>query len=210
MFDLENTRYLRDLRDEMDKTFNLSEIKMLCFDLPKVDYEHLAGENENKLIKIQSLINYLGRRGRLHELRQLLIEKRPETKWPEIPPDSEKIKNDIEILDPVPPPQDSALVAGLITTIAIVCCGYLWGYGNRSIGFLYFICVIVFLFAAIYGFILAKQLKSKRAQRLSIALGLLSAFPYIYVILMVLASLIGIRLFGQEAVNEFFTKFWGQ
>jgi hypothetical protein len=69
----------RELLDLIDRHFSLSDIRQLCLDL-SVDYEHLGGES--KPLKIINLIQYLQRRGRLHELVQRCQEARSHVTWP--------------------------------------------------------------------------------------------------------------------------------
>lgn len=211
MHDLEltkGTRYLFELAEAMDKTFNLSEIKLLCFGLHEVDYENLAGENEIKLIKIQSLIFYLGRRGRLHELRQLLIEQRPRIEWPEIPNSKEKIRKDIKSIEPESLRPDGRLVAGLGTVLVFVICGWLGASQTvgSGVGIMYPLCVPIFGFLAIFGFLMGRHYKSKRAKVLSFALGIASSFHIIFLLVLALLIVLASVIFGRDAVGQFITE----
>ncbi|HEX6387059.1 MAG TPA: pentapeptide repeat-containing protein [Anaerolineae bacterium] len=85
---LESTRYLRELRRLLDEHFNLQELRLLCFDLG-VDYEHLPGDV--KLAKVNEMILYLARNGRLDDLLTLLREERPYVVWPAVPPPEQQV-----------------------------------------------------------------------------------------------------------------------
>jgi tetratricopeptide (TPR) repeat protein len=78
----ESRKYLAGLRRQVDATFSISEIQMLCFDLG-VDFEHLAGEE--KRLKVHNLLLYLARRDELGELLDILGEERPNVNWPALP-----------------------------------------------------------------------------------------------------------------------------
>lgn len=69
---------LHDLRDKLDKYFSLEEFQALCFELG-VDYENLEGNT--KLLRIQSLVINLERRGRLLELTNIARKRRPHVQW---------------------------------------------------------------------------------------------------------------------------------
>jgi hypothetical protein len=66
------------LRNNLNNYFSESELRSLCFDLA-VDYENLAGSTKN--IKIQELITFMQRRGRLSELTELARGLRPHVSW---------------------------------------------------------------------------------------------------------------------------------
>lgn len=88
---LERTRYLRELRTQIDQHFNLDEIQLLCFDLA-VDYEHLPGQT--KPLKVHGLIMHLAQRARLDDLLQLVEAQRPEVDWPDIPPAAQQVEDE--------------------------------------------------------------------------------------------------------------------
>jgi hypothetical protein len=88
---LESTRYLRELRRLLDEHFNLQELRLLTFDL-SIDYEHLSGDA--KLAKINELILYLARYGRLEDLLTLLHEERPYVQWPLVPAAEQQIHDE--------------------------------------------------------------------------------------------------------------------
>ena len=67
-----------ELREHLDKHFNLSELKSLCFYLG-VDEEHLAGAE--RMGKIENLIAYMERHGRLPELIRAAGQQRPQVEW---------------------------------------------------------------------------------------------------------------------------------
>ena len=62
--------------------YDLGEFKSLCFEL-QVEYEDLAGETLTN--KVQALVEYLDRRGRVPHLLPLLKQQRPNTPWPDTP-----------------------------------------------------------------------------------------------------------------------------
>lgn len=68
------------LIQEIERKFSLDELKALCFDLG-IDFDSLPGQA--KLGKVQSLVEYVNRRGRLAELLDFLKFIRPEGSWPD-------------------------------------------------------------------------------------------------------------------------------
>ncbi|MFQ5399132.1 MAG: pentapeptide repeat-containing protein [Anaerolineae bacterium] len=78
----EVTQYYHQLRVDIGRVFNLAELRTLVFDLG-IDWDELAGDIEST--KIESLIAYLHRRGRLDDLLLLLRQERPHVEWPSIP-----------------------------------------------------------------------------------------------------------------------------
>ncbi len=66
------------LRRGLIEYFNEDELESLCFDL-QVDHESLPGET--KAGKARELIRYLGRRGRLRELEDMVHQLRPNVNW---------------------------------------------------------------------------------------------------------------------------------
>lgn len=91
------TNALRELRRQIAQHYNLEELRLLASDL-NVDWDELAGTE--KSAKIQGLIGYLGRHGRLHELIDLLRREHPQVLWPD------------------PPPTDSQLADGFANPVA--------------------------------------------------------------------------------------------
>lgn len=75
---LENSNYFRLLRENIEKYFDLSELKTVTFDL-KIDWENLAGETKRD--KIRSLLVDLEKNQRLLELLDLLRHERPKVEW---------------------------------------------------------------------------------------------------------------------------------
>jgi hypothetical protein len=73
------SEFLHLLRDH----FSLEELRNLCFEL-MIDFAELGGEG--KTAKCRELIIYLGRRHRLNDLTTLVEDKRPQVKWPILPP----------------------------------------------------------------------------------------------------------------------------
>ncbi|MFN2123655.1 MAG: SUMF1/EgtB/PvdO family nonheme iron enzyme [Candidatus Promineifilaceae bacterium] len=68
------------LRELLSDSFNLEELRLLCFDLG-LDYENLAGGT--KTTKMQDLITYLQRRGELQKLLDEVKSQRPNVDWPD-------------------------------------------------------------------------------------------------------------------------------
>lgn len=74
--------YLVELSQLIRKHYSLGELKSLCFEL-QVEYDDLAGETLTN--KVQALVEYLERRGRVPHLLPLLKQQRPNTPWPDTP-----------------------------------------------------------------------------------------------------------------------------
>lgn len=66
------------LRHQISETFNIEELKSLCFDL-NVSYDGLAGEGLDG--KARELISYCLRHGSLAQLIQYCAEQRPHLTW---------------------------------------------------------------------------------------------------------------------------------
>ena len=81
---------LVSLRKLMFRSFNLEELRGLCFDL-SIDYENLSG-NTIKDPLIRELIRYCIRTSKLKTLVSVCIDLRPEEDWPnpELPTKSEE------------------------------------------------------------------------------------------------------------------------
>ncbi|MDJ0756545.1 MAG: pentapeptide repeat-containing protein [Ardenticatenaceae bacterium] len=88
---LNQTRYRRNLRRLLGRSFNLSDVRMMAFDLA-VNWDDLRGETLPE--KAQALIEFLALRGRLQELVDLGREERPDLDWPEIPPAAQQIEDE--------------------------------------------------------------------------------------------------------------------
>lgn len=67
-------RHRAKLRQVLVHSFNKSELKNMAFDLG-VDYENLPGETKEDMAR--ELITYLERRGRVHELENVVRKERP-------------------------------------------------------------------------------------------------------------------------------------
>lgn len=67
-----------ELRQFIDRHFNLEELKTLCFDLA-IDWERLPGSTKGT--KIRALIQDIDRRGRTEDLIDLLRARRPAADW---------------------------------------------------------------------------------------------------------------------------------
>ena len=76
-----SNHYLSQLRDEMDKVFNFSEVKRLCHDV-RVDIDNLDGET--KIDKIHHLILHLHNHDRLPALIHQLERLRPQWNWQDL------------------------------------------------------------------------------------------------------------------------------
>jgi hypothetical protein len=98
---------LSQLRDKIDKHFSLEEFRQLCFDLPGVDVDNLAGNT--KIAKIQSLVDEFDRHDRLPELCELLKQLRPQITWCAL---SDFTPKQEEGMDPITSTIVAALVAG--------------------------------------------------------------------------------------------------
>jgi hypothetical protein len=70
----DSSRYLSDLHQQIDRLFNLEEVRTLCFDLG-VDFDNVAGEG--KAARIRELILQLARREELQSLVDLVRQERP-------------------------------------------------------------------------------------------------------------------------------------
>ncbi len=77
-----SNQYLTYLYDGIDKHFDLSEIKLLCFHIG-IDYDHLGGDT--KPLKIINLISLCGRFNNLPELVTQLQKARPKILWEKVP-----------------------------------------------------------------------------------------------------------------------------
>jgi hypothetical protein len=67
-------RNLSKLREKIQKSFNISDIRDLCLDL-EIDYDNLAGHQKQD--KIRELLLYLERSGRISELLKICRQYRP-------------------------------------------------------------------------------------------------------------------------------------
>jgi hypothetical protein len=82
----ESAQYLSTLHKQIDRYFNFSEVKTLCFNLG-VDYENIPGDIRSAFIR--NLIISLAKRERLPELINLLRRERPRVAWQDVPADFE-------------------------------------------------------------------------------------------------------------------------
>lgn len=73
--------YLTRLRENISRTFDLPELRILAFDLG-IDLDNFEG---GKKAKIQGLIEYLESRSRIPDLIQQLNKLRPKEAWDSIP-----------------------------------------------------------------------------------------------------------------------------
>ncbi|KAA3663460.1 MAG: hypothetical protein DWQ04_10600 [Chloroflexi bacterium] len=69
---------LSRLRQMIDKLFNESELKTLCFDL-EVDYEKLPGSNKED--KVRELIGHFDRQEDIRRLVEYCRKQRPRSNW---------------------------------------------------------------------------------------------------------------------------------
>ena len=87
---MDDTKYLRELRRTINDHFNSDELKLVCADLG-VEWGELSGDTFS--LKINALVGYMGRRGKLKDLIGLLKEERPNSSfsWPDLPsPDKQE------------------------------------------------------------------------------------------------------------------------
>lgn len=70
--------HLRELRQQIAKSFDLEELKTLCEDLG-VDFDDIKGDN--KTGKARELVKYFDRRGQLEELIAWCEKERPRLTW---------------------------------------------------------------------------------------------------------------------------------
>lgn len=78
---------LQELNKKINRTFNESELKNLCFNL-EIDYENLSGNTKSD--KIRELILFCQRHNRISELLKNCERLRPNIKW-----DSQKLSQNI-------------------------------------------------------------------------------------------------------------------
>ncbi|WP_420632272.1 COR domain-containing protein [Candidatus Leptofilum sp.] len=76
--EIPQARKLNDFLVTFKKSFNMNELKSMCFHLD-IDFEELDASTFSRYA--EELINYLNRRGRLGELVDLCIKKRPNINW---------------------------------------------------------------------------------------------------------------------------------
>jgi hypothetical protein len=73
----------RALREGIIASYNLEELRTVCYDLG-IDYEDLSGESKSN--KVIALIEYMWRRGRLDALLDYCRRDRPLYAWPALEP----------------------------------------------------------------------------------------------------------------------------
>jgi hypothetical protein len=73
----------RALREGVIASYNLEELRTVCYDLG-VEYEDLSGESKSN--KVIALIEYVWRRGRLDALLDYCRQDRPLYPWPALEP----------------------------------------------------------------------------------------------------------------------------
>jgi hypothetical protein len=73
------------LRKLLIDSFNLEELRILCFDLD-FDYEELAGTT--KTTRIHDFIMHLKRHGKLQQLLDEVSKQRPHVDWPDLEPET--------------------------------------------------------------------------------------------------------------------------
>lgn len=73
----------RALREGLIASYNLEELRTVCYDLA-IDYEDLSGESKSN--KVIALIEYVWRRGRLDVLLDYSRRDRPNYAWPALEP----------------------------------------------------------------------------------------------------------------------------
>jgi hypothetical protein len=80
--DASRRNYLVRLRQILDTSFDEGDLRTVCFDLG-VDYENLPGEG--KANKARELVIHLERCGRIPELVEIGVQRRPNVSWEHIP-----------------------------------------------------------------------------------------------------------------------------
>jgi hypothetical protein len=95
----DSSRYLSDLHKQIDRLFNLEEVRTLCFDLG-VDFDNVAGEG--KSARIRELILQLARREELQRLIDLVRQERPRAAWANVPADF-NLPGGLETPEKLPP-----------------------------------------------------------------------------------------------------------
>ena len=80
----DSSRYLSDLHRQINKYFNLEDVRSLCFELG-IDFDNVAGENKSG--RIRELILQMARREELQQLIDLLRQERPNAVWVDVPAD---------------------------------------------------------------------------------------------------------------------------
>ncbi len=78
----ESTQYLATLHQQINKYFNFSEVKTICFNLG-VDHENIPGNIRSAFIR--NLIVSMAKRNRLQELVDHVKAERPFVKWQNVP-----------------------------------------------------------------------------------------------------------------------------
>jgi hypothetical protein len=72
------TRFLKQLRKALEKSFNEEELKTLCIDL-EIDYADLPAQGRKN--KIRELVSYLDRYEKILELLRVGRQERPDIAW---------------------------------------------------------------------------------------------------------------------------------
>ena len=91
MFDLPK------LRELVAQSFDMNELRLLCFDLG-IDFEDLTGEN--KAGKTMSLVQYFDRRNQIETLVRWCEKERPGTAWSELELKSEILPSNKTMAEP--------------------------------------------------------------------------------------------------------------
>jgi hypothetical protein len=78
----QSTQYVDQLHQQLNRYFDLEEVRTLCFVL-NLDYDSIRGEG--KSAKTRELILHLGRNGRLPELLDYARRERKHVQWPDPP-----------------------------------------------------------------------------------------------------------------------------
>lgn len=78
----ESAQYLSTLHEQIDRYFNFSEVKTLCFNLG-VNYENIPGSGRSAFIR--NLIISLAKQNQLQELINLVRRERPFVNWQDVP-----------------------------------------------------------------------------------------------------------------------------
>ncbi len=84
MMATDQSAFLTELHNLLNRYFSLEEIRTICFNLT-VDYDSIPGEG--KSAKTRELILGLSRVDRLPQLVNMVREMRPNAPWPSVPAD---------------------------------------------------------------------------------------------------------------------------
>ncbi|MBK9053140.1 MAG: hypothetical protein IPL78_20195 [Chloroflexi bacterium] len=108
---------LRKLQQQMVETFDMDELRTLFFTLA-VNWDEIPGRRISS--RIRELIIYLGNRGRLTELRDLLVKERPQETWPDVPAVPHHQPKAVGVAFPELPFYKQSWFTGLSATLVLI------------------------------------------------------------------------------------------